>query len=118
MDTSLLEQAAGANGLRHCLRLLAVPRAVLELDRGQVVLARVLDDVRALTPRVRRLDDDLVLDPTFVKGFLDGPARADLESDEPAAVELDRYERPSILEAPTIASSPSARRTSAFPLPS
>src|SRR5207245_8717935 len=50
-------QLARANGLLHLLRLLAVPAAALELDRGIEPLACVLFHRVALGPAYRRSEE-------------------------------------------------------------
>src|SRR5512132_2427891 len=82
-----LEELAVLDPLRHLLRLLAVDRAVLELDPRKSLLARLRDGV--LAPEVL-LSDELVLDPGLVERFLHLPAgvRA-LHEEVLAAVKLD-----------------------------
>src|SRR4051794_30783577 len=77
---SLLRQAepAVSDSLRHVLRLLAVPRAVLELDRRIEPLARVLEHRVALA-RPRGPGRGRVLDPHLLGGLLDPPAGPGLQ---------------------------------------
>src|SRR5690349_6148049 len=71
----LLHQLPVADRPRHVLRLLPVPRAVLELDRGIGGLPRPFDDGGAGLPAGPRALDDLVLDALLVERLLHLPAR-------------------------------------------
>src|SRR5665647_1359896 len=87
-----LHQPALADRLLHVLRLLPVPAAVLELDRGIEPLAGVLLDLVALAAP-QRADHALVLDSHLLERLLDLPAgvASDLEPDARAAMELDGH---------------------------
>src|SRR5690348_16164754 len=101
----LLHQLPVANRLRHVLRLLAVPRAVLELDRGIRGLTCSFDDGCASLPARPRAFDDLVVDALLVERLLHFPARMSvgLRPQARATVELDRHDGLLRVEISTIA---------------
>src|SRR5262249_54426409 len=86
----LLHQVPLANRPLHLLRLLAIPAAVLEPDRGVLVLARTFGDDGALSR------DALVLDPHVHECLLDAPARVAFDPHplSAAAVELHCHPSP------------------------
>ena len=85
-------QRSRAHARGHVARLLAVDRAVLELDPGVRALPGPLLRLVAVPPAPGHLHD-LVLDPRLVERLLDAPARvsAELDPELRAAVELDRH---------------------------
>ena len=93
---AVLVELSGADHGGHLVRVGAVPGAVLELDRGQEVLARPGDDLLAAATGERLGGDDLVLDAGVVQRFLHRPARVPEPVPRPAAaVELERHLRSS-----------------------
>ena len=71
--------------------LLAPPRAVLELDRGQAVLSRRLDHLPAPPAREHGLHDHHVVDVGVEQGFLNAPAGMDSLQTDAAPMQLDRH---------------------------
>src|SRR5215475_15726374 len=96
----MLHEASLADRPLHVLRLLAVPRPVLELDRGVLALARPLDERVPLAAGVRP-GNALVLDACFQQRLLDPPAGMALQLHPliAAAVQLHCH-----LEPPSAAS--------------
>src|SRR4051812_12632249 len=86
----VLPQLAFADRLLHVLRLRAIPRAVLELDRGIELLSGVLDHVVALA-LAHRAGRERVLDPHFLEGLLDLPARMRSDLHEFVPTTVQRY---------------------------
>lgn len=72
----LAQQSPVTDRAGHVLRFLAIPAAVIELDRRVERLARALDHGRPVlrTPRSRH---DLVGDPPLVERLLHPPTRAE-----------------------------------------
>src|SRR5918995_299118 len=85
-------QLPGGDRGRHLLGLLAIGRAVLELDHGVLALAGQALEIVAL-PGAPRALDDLVRDPRPVELLLDPPARVprELDEHEGAAVQADAH---------------------------
>src|SRR3954470_24229243 len=101
-STVALEELSCANRLRHVARLLAVPRTVLELDRGVQALSGVLEH-RVAPARPRRPRHELVRDVHLLQRFLDPPARPALQPFEPTAMQLDHGPVSSIAPKPPYA---------------
>src|SRR3954452_17147710 len=89
----LLHEPAVADRPLHVLRLFAVPRAVLELDRRERVLPGAGDDVGALLAAGPRPRHDVVVDTGLVERLLHPPARvaAELDPHVRASMELHRH---------------------------
>ena len=82
------------------LRILAQHGAVLELDHGQAVLPRQLDQRLPLRPRIERMRDEHVVDVRVVERAAHAGARmpGDACPRERAVVQTDRHRRPPRLD--------------------
>src|SRR5579863_4672521 len=96
----LREKLACSHAGGHLVGLGAVRAAVLELDRGQPLLARERHDLRPGALAVAVLDD-LIRDALLIERPLHLPARVQTGVQERprAAVELDARHRPASLRA-------------------
>src|SRR5262245_14459312 len=115
---ALLVEPARADRLRHLLRLLAVDRAVLELDHRVGALPGDLLDLAPVLAQERPLHH-VVLDPLLVERALHLPARMtpELHPNVRAPMELDRH-RPTILPcARSSSTSRDSQRTQRCPSP-
>jgi hypothetical protein len=95
-DAVHMVEPAPVDRARHVLRLLAVPGAVLELDRRERALAGVLLHGGAVLAERPRPGDDDVVDSFLVERLHHDPARMlrRLQPDVAAAMELDHATSP------------------------